>query len=57
MEKQRQKNQSLKLYLTQDHKCFQIITPSQEFDGNWGHLISAILISHNMKEHYGFNVL
>ena len=49
--------QSLKIYLTQDHKCFQIITPTQKFDGNWAHLISAILVEHGMKRHYGFNIL
>ncbi len=49
--------QSLKIYLTQDHKCFQIITPTQKFDGNWSHLISSILVNHGMKEYYGFNVL
>ena len=49
--------QSLKIFLTKDHKCFQIIQPTDKFDGNWAHLISAILISHGMKEHYGFNIL
>ena len=49
--------QSLKVFLTEDHKCFQIIAPTQKFDGNWGHLISAILVGHGMKKHYGFNIL
>jgi len=56
MEKLKQ-TQSLKLYLTKDHKCFQVIQPTEKFDGNWAHLISAILVGHEMKEHYGFNIL
>jgi len=49
--------QSLKIFLTKDHKCFQVIQPTEKFDGNYSHLISAILLSHGMREHYGFNLL
>ena len=55
--KQEKSQPSLIIYLTEDKKCFQIINPSDKFDGNWSLLISAIILSHGMREHYGTKIL